>query len=286
MSLARRQLSLFGVEAADPSPFDLAGLLLGPARLTRMGGTARLAVTVDAAWRVHVLAAELALRGVEISWRPVGGPPEDRPQATAAAQERSGDDLPDDDWPPREPSEQDEPAAEDSAAGQAGREPAGQAGREPAGQAGREPAGQAGREPPGGDAADGGADGEPAPESREPAGGGSEAVAAGGGYEVLTAYSRNLAPLRRPLFVNGARLRLWVAAAGTVEPGAVTLALDPVAEPPPVEAVLARAGLAGALIADGRAVRITGRRRLDRLAELVGERPAAAPPGAWPSPDG
>ncbi len=285
MSLARRQLSLFGVEAADPSPFDLAGLLLGPARLTRMGGTARLAVTVDAAWRVHVLAAELAVRGIEISWRPVSGSPPDGPQGTAPAGERSGDDLPDDDWPPREPSDEDEPATEQPGA-PAAEQPAG--GKPPVGEppVGEPPVG----EPPAGERAGGGA----APEVRQPAAGGSEAVAAGGGYEVLTAYSRNLAPLRRPLFLNGARLRLWVAAAGTVGPGAVTLRLDPGADPAPVEAVLVRAGLAGTLVeggpadgpAGGLAVRITGRRRLERLAELVGERPAAAPSGAWPSPDG
>ncbi len=285
MSLARRQLSLFGVEAADPSPFDLAGLLLGPARLTRMGGTARLAVTVDAAWRVHVLAAELAVRGIEISWRPVSGSPPDGPQGTALAGERSGDDLPDDDWPPREPSDEDEPTGEQPGAPPV-EQPAG--GKPPVEEpaVGEPPVG----EPPAGERAGGGA----APEVRQPAAGGSEAVAAGGGYEVLTAYSRNLAPLRRPLFLNGARLRLWVAAAGTVGPGAVTLGLDPGEEPAPVEAVLVRAGLAGTLVeggpadgpAGGLAVRITGRRRLERLAELVGERPAATPPGAWPSPDG
>ena len=38
-----RQLSLFGAEAADPAVGDLAGLLAGPGRITRMGGTARIA---------------------------------------------------------------------------------------------------------------------------------------------------------------------------------------------------------------------------------------------------
>jgi hypothetical protein len=63
-----RQLSLFGVEATDPGPADLAGLLAGPGQLERMGGTARVSVVVDAAWRVHVLAAELAARGLAASW--------------------------------------------------------------------------------------------------------------------------------------------------------------------------------------------------------------------------
>ena len=63
-----RQLSLFGAEAADPSLADLAGLLAGPGEVGRMGGTARVSVVVDAAWRVHVLVAELVARG----WRSRG----------------------------------------------------------------------------------------------------------------------------------------------------------------------------------------------------------------------
>ncbi|MFI5835076.1 hypothetical protein ACIA5A_15530 [Micromonospora sp. NPDC051300] len=65
-----RQPSLFSTEAADPALADLAGLLAGPAEVVRMGGTARLAVVVDAAWRVHVLVAELRARGVPASWEP------------------------------------------------------------------------------------------------------------------------------------------------------------------------------------------------------------------------
>ncbi|PZF82101.1 hypothetical protein, partial [Micromonospora deserti] len=67
---ARRQLVFFGAEAADPSVADLAGLLAGPGEVAVMGGTARLSVVVDAAWRVHVLAAELTLRGLAPSWEP------------------------------------------------------------------------------------------------------------------------------------------------------------------------------------------------------------------------
>ncbi|MFU8851677.1 hypothetical protein ACNAW0_11950 [Micromonospora sp. SL1-18] len=65
-----RQPSLFSTEAADPSLADLAGLLAGPGEVVRMGGTARLAVVVGAAWRVHVLVAELGARGVAASWEP------------------------------------------------------------------------------------------------------------------------------------------------------------------------------------------------------------------------
>ena len=63
-----RQLSIFGVEASEPSPADLSGLLAGPGQIVRMGGTARVSVVVDAAWRVHVLVAEFAARGLAASW--------------------------------------------------------------------------------------------------------------------------------------------------------------------------------------------------------------------------
>ncbi|GIJ76026.1 hypothetical protein SAMN05443287_106171 [Micromonospora phaseoli] len=63
-----RQLVFFGAETGEPSVADLAGLLAGPGEVHRMGGTARLSVVVDAAWRVHVLVGELAQRGVRASW--------------------------------------------------------------------------------------------------------------------------------------------------------------------------------------------------------------------------
>ena len=65
-----RQPSLFGADVTDPSPGDLAGLLAGPGDVRRMGGTARVTVTVDAAWRVHVLVAEFAARGLAAGWEP------------------------------------------------------------------------------------------------------------------------------------------------------------------------------------------------------------------------
>ncbi|TDB74810.1 hypothetical protein [Micromonospora sp. KC723] len=67
-----RQLSLFGTEAADPSIADLAGLLAGPGEVVRMGRTARLSIPVDAAWRVHVLVAELRSRGLAATWETTG----------------------------------------------------------------------------------------------------------------------------------------------------------------------------------------------------------------------
>jgi hypothetical protein len=169
---------------------------------------------------------------------------------------------------------------------------------------------------------------------------------------VRTAYARSLAPIgaawlrgavKRPpagFHLDGPRLRLWVAAAGTPGPlgfqlrlgsdeecwdpiGAALAAIglpavlvtpraartpptgDPEASgqpeapsqpeassPPTAEAPeqeVPQAGLAGSTQDSstpapilGAAYRITGRRRLARLAELVGERPAAAPVNAWP----
>ncbi|MGC4804788.1 hypothetical protein [Micromonospora sp. DT233] len=194
-----RQLSLFGAEAADPSVADLAGLLAGPGEVSRMGGTARLSIVVDAAWRVHVLVAELARRGLAASW----------------------------------------------------------------------------------------------------------AATPDGRHLVRTSYTSRLAPLatawlpdppppvavKRPpagLHLNGRRLRLWVAAAGTADPPGFLLRLglaDAVSQER-VGAGLAAVGLPGALLdaeAGGPAYRITGRRRLARLADLIGDPPPTAPAHDWPA---
>ncbi|MEU3452452.1 hypothetical protein ABZ671_02430 [Micromonospora sp. NPDC006766] len=187
-----RQPSLFSTEAADPSLADLAGLLAGPAEVVRMGGTARLAVVVGAAWRVHVLVAELGARGMAATWEPTGD----------------------------------------------------------------------------------------------------------GRHLVRTAYAATLAPLatawlsgtakRAPVgfHLDGRRLRLWLAAAGVVDPAGVQLGLGPADEEcrSRVRAALAAVGLPAAFVepdAGGPAYRITGR-RVARLAELVGDRPRAAPTAEWP----
>ncbi|ADL44014.1 hypothetical protein [Micromonospora aurantiaca (nom. illeg.)] len=191
-----RQPSLFSTEAADPALADLAGLLAGPGEVGRMGGTARISVVVDAAWRVHVLVAELGARGVPASWEPT----------------------------------------ED------------------------------------------------------------------GRHRVRTAYTSMLAPLarawlrggvKRPparFHLDGRRLRLWAAAAGTAEPAGFRLRLGPADEPswPVVRAALAAVGLPAAFVEPdegGPAFRIGGR-RMSRLAELVGERPATAPVADWPGSRG
>lgn len=188
-----RQLCLFGAEAQPPSPADLAGLLAGPGQVVRMGGTARVSVVVDAAWRVHVLVAELSARGLTASWVPT-------------VDEHLG---------------------------------------------------------------------------------------------VRTAYATSLAVLgaswlrgavKRPppnFHLDGARLRLWTAAAGRPDSAGFLLRLSPSDEGcwAPVGAALAAIGLPAALLgprAGGPAYRISGRRRVARLAELVGEPPAAAPAALWP----
>jgi hypothetical protein len=197
-----RQLPFFGAETTEPSPADLAGLLAGTARLGRMGGTARVAVPVDAAWRVHVLAAELLIRGLVVNWRPL---------------------------------EDETPEGQESG---------------------------------------------PEEESGEPA---------RPRFEVLTAYSSRLNGLARAwpaaaaqLFLSGPRLRLWVAATGEPVPGGYALGLDPAKDPAEIDAALVRAGLAGRVSDHGRRYLIMGRRRVARLAELVGERPASAPENLWP----
>ncbi|MFG2047578.1 hypothetical protein ACGFIW_09130 [Micromonospora sp. NPDC048935] len=192
---AGRQLVFFGAEAAEPVVADLAGLLAGPGEVVRMGGTARLSVRVDAAWRVHVLVAELASRGLAASWEPTEG-------------ER---------------------------------------------------------------------------------------------HAVRTSYTRVLKPLaaawlhgtaKRPpatFHLTGRRLRLWVAAAGTPAPPdgfLLRLGADDRECWEPIGVALDAAGLAGTLLSPddgGPAYRITGRRRLGRLAELVGAPPRTAPPEAWPT---
>ncbi|SIR24343.1 hypothetical protein [Micromonospora avicenniae] len=190
---AGRQLVFFGAETVEPTVADLAGLLAGPGEVVRMGGTARLSMVVDAPWRVHVLVAELAQRGIAASWEPT----EDERHA------------------------------------------------------------------------------------------------------VRTSYTRMLKPLavawlrgatKRPpagFHLNGRRLRLWLAAAGEVDLPGCRLSLGAADQEcwDAVGRALAAVGLAGELLdpaAGGPAYLITGRTRLRRLAELVGERPPTAPPPTWP----
>lgn len=263
-----RQLSMFGAETIEPSPADLAGLLAGPGRLGRMGGTARVSVRVDAAWRVHVLVGELVARGLAATWEPIeevrvaglADHPETivTPESLAVREPGHHPDDPAGDHPVE--------AAEDRAGSHTTRADQGGSGVVRPGEAlEKEHAGEA-------DPAD-----LLAEEPARPV------------FEVRTAYSRRLNALARAwpdasaqLFLSGPRLRLWVAAAGGPRPGGWVLALDPAKDRQAVEAALVRAGLAGRVSEDGRRYLISGARRLRRLAELVGERPSAAPEEFWP----
>lgn len=82
-------------------------------------------------------------------------------------------------------------------------------------------------------------------------------------------------------------LRLWLIAAGRGTPTGYVLGLDPHAVDTHrrLAAVCAQAGLAGAIVgatSDTPVLRLSGRKRLGRLHELVGSPPADAPSDAWP----
>lgn len=88
---------------------------------------------------------------------------------------------------------------------------------------------------------------------------------------------------------DGRSLRAWVLAAGRADEVGFLLGVDPHAADThlPLAAALSRAGLAATLLgprAGGPALRITGRRRLLRLAETVGQAPdGAVAARCWPS---
>ncbi|MDG3009366.1 hypothetical protein G4X40_04305 [Rhodococcus sp. D2-41] len=85
-------------------------------------------------------------------------------------------------------------------------------------------------------------------------------------------------------------LRAWALAAGRTDGVRYLLGLDPHAPDThePLAAALARVGITSTPVgirAGGPALRISGRRRLLRLRENVGEMPAEAPiEGFWPNP--
>ncbi|HEX3823727.1 MAG TPA: hypothetical protein VHV79_04605 [Mycobacteriales bacterium] len=88
--------------------------------------------------------------------------------------------------------------------------------------------------------------------------------------------------------LDGSRLRWWCLSSGRQVGGMYTLALGASDEHAwlSVGSALAVAGVPGALVgprADGPAYRVVGRRRLVRLLELVGDRPAGVPEDAWPA---
>lgn len=87
---------------------------------------------------------------------------------------------------------------------------------------------------------------------------------------------------------SGAALRLWVLAAGAPDDRGYLLRLDPRAPDThtPLASALATVGLAAKFLDSrtaGPRLRVSGRRRMSRLAELVGEVPQRAPTGQWPA---
>lgn len=129
-----------------------------------------------------------------------------------------------------------------------------------------------------------------------------EAVAASpdATWSVRTRFDAALDPLARQwsgsgagkrvppgFLLSGAALRLWCIAAVRQWEDGYALGLGERDEAcwEPVGAALAQAGLPAVLVGSrggGPAYRITRRRRVRRLGELVGDPPAGAPDGAWP----
>lgn len=117
---------------------------------------------------------------------------------------------------------------------------------------------------------------------------------------VRTPYSTTLAPLAAawlrgalklpPLgfAMNGRRLRLWTAAAGYRDGFDLTWRLGRCEDSVEItmQRALATVGLPTEILAgnarSGPALRLSGRRRLARLAEIIGDAPASAPADAWP----
>ena len=89
------------------------------------------------------------------------------------------------------------------------------------------------------------------------------------------------------LELEGHTLRLWAQAAGRCDGRGYVLGLDPHAPDThePLTAALVRVGLTPVLLGargGGPALRITGRRRLGRLVELIGAPPPGATADSWP----
>lgn len=89
------------------------------------------------------------------------------------------------------------------------------------------------------------------------------------------------------LALDGAAIRLWALAAGRWSEGGYLLALDPHAPDTfePLGGALARCGLAATMLGvrgGGPGLRVSGLRRLNRLAELVGAPPVEPAQGQWP----
>jgi len=85
--------------------------------------------------------------------------------------------------------------------------------------------------------------------------------------------------------LDGSTLRLWAMVAGRLDDrGGFLVGLDPHAPQTHQQLLVAatRAGLAPVTVARGAALRISGARRMQRLAELVGPPPPGVPGEGWP----
>ena len=253
MSLIR-QLSLFGVEAHRPEPADLAGLLAGGGQIVRMGGTARVSVTVDDPWRAAVLVRECARRDLPATVVSTLAPVRIAELQVVSVAESADDGS---------PAEQETPDTRGYP---------------------RQPAAATPDDPESGDPA------QPAAEGTVER------------FEVRTAYTKILVPLARVwlaedgrkspprrLHLDGRALRLWVTAGGRVAgPGQYCLdaGADDEATWPVAGQALTGAGLRAVLLRGGAGLPtflISGRRRVARLAELIGDPPRPSPDGLWPS---
>jgi hypothetical protein len=90
------------------------------------------------------------------------------------------------------------------------------------------------------------------------------------------------------LQLDGALLRVWAMAAGRASDGGYLLPLDPNAPQThePLGGALARCGLAATMVGvrgGGPGLRVSGQRRCNRLAELVGPAPSELARPQWPA---
>lgn len=288
------QLSFYSAEARQPCVGDLAGLLCGPGRALGFarGRAARVSIALDTRDRAAAVVAALAERGVQARFELVRTPvrveaaeDDPAPDEPVAEEIAPDEDVPDDIAP-------DEPL--DEVADEVLDDPVED---EPDGFApvviGSGRSRPAAPEP------------EPEPEAEpvepEPAAVGPEPEFTES-WQVVTAFRTDLAGLAArwldgdrkvvpPDFaLDGAALRLWALASGRwVESGSgYLLGLDPEAPDThePLRKALATSGLPSTLLtgrAGGPALRVAGRRRLERLAELVGRAPRGVAERTWPA---
>ncbi|MEU4763717.1 hypothetical protein AB0H12_10700 [Actinosynnema sp. NPDC023794] len=302
------QLSFYSAEARQPCLGDLAGLLCGPGRALGFarGRAARVSVGLDTRDRAAAVVAALAERGVQAQVelvRTVQVGAEDEPEAAGsaldepagieAADEPAPDELSDELVEPLDDLDDPPPDLDEPLDELLDDEPDGFApvviGSGRRGPPEPEPEPDIEPEP------------EPGAESAEIETETAEPVVIES-WQVTTAFRTDLAGLAGQWFdgdrkvvppdftLDGAALRLWALTSGRwVESGSgYLLGLDPEA-PDTHEALrkaLATSGLPSTLLtgkAGGPALRVVGRRRLERLAELVGRAPTGVAERTWPA---